>query len=215
MEKYVNKELVKYIKDKIIPVYKLNGKAHGAEHIEMVKKRATEISELYPGLNYNILYTAVTFHDIGDHIDRKNHEIISANIMMEDKNLDKFFSKDEKEIIKQAIEDHRSSKGKVPRNIYGRILASADKCLDINKYFERCISYEKEHHPEYTKQQILNRNLEHAIEKFGKNGYAINMYYVNDNKYNEYLKKLQKLIDNEEEFFKKSNEIYDKLNKVN
>ena len=39
-------------------------------------KSATEISELYPGLNYNILYTAVTFHDIGDHIDRKNHEII-------------------------------------------------------------------------------------------------------------------------------------------
>lgn len=72
MEKYVNKELVKYIKDKIIPVYKLNGKAHGAEHIEMVVKRATEISELYPGLNYNILYTAVTFHDIGDHIDRKS-----------------------------------------------------------------------------------------------------------------------------------------------
>ena len=31
MEKYVNKELVKYIKNKIIPVYKLNGKAHGAE----------------------------------------------------------------------------------------------------------------------------------------------------------------------------------------
>ena len=61
----------------------------------------------------------------------------------------------------------------------------------------------------------MNRSLEHAIEKFGKNGYAINMYYVDDNKYNEYLKKLQKLIDNKEEFFKKSNEIYDKLNKVN
>ena len=41
------------------------------------------------------------------------------------------------------------------------------------------------------------------------------MYYVDDNKYNEYLKKLQKLIDNKEEFFKKSNEIYDKLNKAN
>ena len=79
-------------------------------------------------------------HDIGDHIDRDNHEIVSAKIMMEDEKLDEFFNADEKEIIKQVIEDHRASKGKIPRSIYGKILASADKNVEVSGYFTRACS---------------------------------------------------------------------------
>lgn len=211
MEELVNKELMKYVNTHILKMYELNGEAHGREHVETVLKRADEISKKYQGINYNILYTAVIYHDIGDHIDRENHEKVSAEMMMEDEELNKYFTLEEKQIIKEAIEDHRSSKGKIPRNLYGKILASADKNTDINMYFKRCILYETEHHPEHTKQQILERAYEHAIEKFGKNGYAVKMYFVDDEKYEEYLKKLQDLIDDKEQFFEIANKMYEKL----
>ena len=44
-------------------------------------------------------------------------------------------------------------------------------------------------------------------KKFGKNGYAVNKYYVKDDKYERYLKELQDLIENKEEFYKKAENI--------
>ena len=44
-------------------------------------------------------------------------------------------------------------------------------------------------------------------KKFGKNGYAVNKYYVKDDKYEKYLKELQDLIENKEEFYKKAENI--------
>lgn len=215
MEKLVNKELVNYIENNIKKIYKLNGESHGIEHVETVLNRAYEISKEFENLNYNILYTAVIYHDIGDHIDRENHEIVSAQIMEKDVNLDKFFTSEEKQIIKEAIEDHRSSKGKIPRNIYGKILASADKNVDINLYFKRSMMYTMERFPDYTKQEVIEKSYEHAIKKFGRTGYAVGMYFVKDRKYEEYLEKLWDLIDNKDKFFETAGKVYDQIVETN
>ena len=185
-KKFVNEELYQHITTTVFEMYKLNGKSHNEEHVKNVLKRALEISEGYNDIDKNILFTAVSYHDIGDHIDRETHEIISANMMMEDNTLNKIFNKEEKIIIKEAIEDHRASKGKVPRSIYGKILASADKNVDLNIYFIRTCEYGIEHYKNYTEQQQLDRIYEHAIQKFGKNGYAVDKYYVQDNQYENF-----------------------------
>ena len=206
-ENLINNELLKYIKENVFKVYDLNGKSHDIDHIKYVLQRAFEISKQYEGLDYNMLFTAVSYHDIGDHIDRKTHEIISANWMWNDENLDKFFTRNQKLIIKEAIEDHRSSNKNVPRNIYGKILASADKNTNVTTFLERTLAFGFEHYKDFTYKEQIDRAYDHAEKKFGKNGYAVNKYYVKDDKYERYLKELQDLIENKEEFYKKAENI--------
>lgn len=203
-------ELQEYIKNNVFPQYKLNGKSHDITHINEVINRAMKIAKEYD-INYAMLYTAAAYHDVGDHIDREHHEIISAKIMYEDKNLDKFFTDEQRKIIKEAIEDHRASLKTEPRNIYGKILSSADKNTEIDRYFERSIQFGLEHYKNLTKEEQLDRVYEHSIKKFGINGYATKNVYVKNNEYEEYLKKLQKLIDNKEKFYDKARIIYNKI----
>lgn len=206
----VNKELKKYIENEIFPEYRLNGEAHGLGHIKDVIIRAMEIAKKYQ-VNYDILYTAAAYHDIGDHIDREHHEIISAQKMDDDKKLNQFFSGEEKKIIKEAIEDHRASSGREPRSIYGKILTSADKNTDVNEYFERSIAYGLEHYKNLNKEQQIERAYEHAVDKFGINGYATRVQYVENKAYDRYLTELRKLIDNREEFDQRAEKVYEEL----
>lgn len=207
-EDLVNKKLKEYIQNNIFKIYDLNGEAHGINHIKYVLQRAFEISKPYEAeIDYDMLYAAVSYHDIGDHIDRANHEKISAKWMMEDKMLEEFFSKEQRIIIKEAIEDHRSSNKEMPRNLYGKILISADKNTDINTYIKRAYAYGIEHYKDITLEEQLERVYEHAQNKFGKNGYAVNKYYVKDEKYAKYLEELQELLEDKEVFFKKCREV--------
>lgn len=50
------------------------------------------------------------------YIDSAKHEIISAQIFMEDKKIKDWFTDDERKIIKEAIEDHRASSNHKPRS---------------------------------------------------------------------------------------------------
>ena len=207
-ENVVKKELKEYIENNIFKIYDLNGEAHNLNHIKYVLQRAFELSKPYEkNIDYNILYTAVAYHDIGDHIDRATHEKISAKWMMDDQNLDKFFNNEQKVIIKEAIEDHRASGKNAPRSIYGKILASADKNIDVDMFFKRTCAFGLEHYKELSLKEQIDRAHEHAIKKFGKNGYAVNKFYVKDDKYSQYLKELQDLIENKEEFYKKCNSV--------
>lgn len=199
-------ELVKYIEDEIFPLYNRNEEGHGIQHIKTVIKRSLELAKNYE-VNLNMVYTIASYHDLGHYIDRKTHEIISANWMWNDENLDKFFTRDQKQIIKEAIEDHRSSNKNVPRNIYGKILASADKNTNVTTFLERTLAFGFEHYKDFTYKEQIDRAYDHAEKKFGKNGYAVNKYYVKDDKYERYLKELQDLIENKEEFYKKAENI--------
>ena len=86
-------------------------------------------------------YTVASYHDIGHHIDAKNHETISAKIMYEVEKLKHFFSDEELLIIKEAIEDHRASADTCPRSIYGKIVSSADRNNTVNQCLVRSYFY--------------------------------------------------------------------------
>lgn len=206
----VNAKLKQYIDEKILPEYELNDGGHNSEHVKYVLKRAFELADGYE-INYDILYTCVCFHDVACHIDRDNHEVLSAQRAYEDDFLNGFFSIIEMKKIKEAIEDHRASLEYIPRNIYGKILSSADRKVEVKQYLIASISYAKKKNPEIDKNESIERSYEFAIKKFGKNGYAVNKSYVDDLKYKKFLENIQYLIDNKELFIELAELIYDKL----
>ena len=208
----VNLKLKQYIQNNILPEYTLNDRGHNIEHINYVLKRAFEIVGEYE-INYNILYTCVCFHDIACHIDRSNHEILSAKRASDDRFLNNFFNIKEIQIIKEAIEDHRASLESIPRNIYGKILSSADRKVEVKQYLIASISYTKKKNMTISKDTAIEKSYQFAIEKFGKNGYAIDKNYVDDFKYKKFLVDIQYLIENKKLFIKLASIIYDELYK--
>ena len=206
----VNTKLKKYIDEKILPEYELNDGGHNSEHVKYVLKRAFELADGYE-INYDILYTCVCFHDVACHIDRDNHEVLSAQRAYEDNFLNGLFSIKEMKTIKEAIEDHRASLEYIPRNIYGKILSSADRKVEVKQYLIASISYGKKKNPEIDKNESIERSYQFAIKKFGKNGYAVNKSYVDDLKYKKFLEDIQYLIENKKLFIKLAELIYDKL----
>jgi uncharacterized protein len=205
----MNDELIKYIETNVFPIYEKNDKAHDIEHINYVIKRSFELSKNLE-LNSNIIYTAAAYHDIGHHIDAENHEMVSAQFFLEDEQIRRFFTFDELLIIKEAIEDHRASLESSPRSIYGKLLSSADRNIDINMPLRRTYLYCLKHYPDFTLEQNIERAYNHIKEKFGNNGYA--KMYLQDEIYIKYLKEIDELLTDKDSFtkrFKKVNNIKD------
>ena len=109
--------LEEYIQNNIFPIYNKNDQGHNLEHIKYVINRSIKFADTVPNINYNIVYTVAAYHDIGHHINPKQHELISAEIMYSDDKLKEFFNSEERIIIKEAIEDHRASSNHEPRSI--------------------------------------------------------------------------------------------------
>ena len=198
----INPKLISYIENDIFPKYDLNESGHGIDHILNVINKSLKISKNYD-VNLDIVYAVAAYHDIGHHIDKEKHEKISAEIMVEDDKLKEFFSCEELEIIKYAIEDHRASSGIEPRNIYGKIVSAADKQMTVEDAISRTYFYSKRHNPEFSHTEILNEVYRHLEDKFGRNGYA--KVYIKDEEFENFKKELIKLLDNKDNFFEKVN----------
>ena len=207
----VDPNLKSYIEENIMPEYSLNDDGHNQNHIKRVLTRAFELAENYD-IDINVLYCVVCFHDIACHIDRKMHEILSAERLFEDKNLRKFFNQNQMQMMKEAVEDHRASLEYEPRNIYGKILSSADRKIDICDYLKTSMLFHKKQFPNSTTDEMINHSYEFAIKKFGKNGYAVQKSYIEDKKYQRFLNEIQRLIDNKPEFIKKAEEVLKEIN---
>lgn len=204
----INQELLEYCDASILPQYELNEKGHGIEHIEYVLRRCFRLSEQINDINRDLLYIIAVFHDIGHHIDKKNHEKLSAEIFMRDPFMVNFFNDEERTIIKEAIEDHRASASSSPRSDYGKIISSADRSTDIDEFFRRTHSYTLKHFAPKSVDEIIERAYEHATEKYGNNGYA--KHYLEDEEYNQFLTKIRDLLKNKAKF----TEYYRKLTEI-
>lgn len=204
MEEYLEKIDIKvkeYIEQNVFPEYEKNEQGHGINHIEYVIKRSFElIKQNELEVDSNMVYVIAAYHDIGHHIDRKNHEKISADIMCQDKNLNDFFSIEQLIVIKEAIEDHRASSENEPRSIYGKIVSSADRNNTVEQCLERTYSYGKKHEPGASDKELYERSFEALNRKFGYNGYA--KFYFKDEQYENFLKDIRKLLENKENFCK-------------
>ena len=210
----INKELKKYIEKNIFPIYDKNEKGHGIEHIKYVIKRSFElVKENNLDVNYDMVYAIASYHDIGHHIDSKKHEIISAEIMSKDKNLEKFFSNQELVTIKEAIEDHRASAKDDPRSIYGKIVSSADRNNTIEDCLARTYTYGKKLNPNATDNELYERAYDVLVNKFGEDGYA--KFYFKDKQYEDFLKDIRELLKDKENYIEVQRNYIEKLKKEN
>lgn len=204
----VNEELKRYIEQNIFPRYKLNDKGHQIEHIKYVINRCYKLSKNMD-VDNNMLYVIAAYHDIGYYVDYKNHEKVSAQIMYNDTNLNNFFNDKNLIIMKEAIEDHRASLNREPRSIYGKILSSADRNIDVDDSLKRIYLYSITHFNKLSEEETIEECYKHTLEKFGNGGYA--NFFVEDMEYNNYLKELRNLLNNKKEFVERLKEIKTKI----
>ncbi len=129
--------------------------------------------------------------------------------MYNDINLNKFFSNENLIIMKEAIEDHRASLDREPRSIYGKLLSSADRNIDVNDSLKRIYLYSITHFNKLSEKETIEECYKHTLKKFGNNGYA--NLFVEDTDYNNYLKELQLLLNNKEKFIERLKDIITKI----
>ena len=197
----MNEELVKYIQNEIFPMYDKNEEGHGIGHIKTVIERSLKFAKDYD-VDINMVYTIAAYHDLGHHIDRKRHEIISAQIFIEDENMKKWFSDEQRKIIKDAIEAHRASSNHEPRTIYGKIVSTADRTIvKIDNNIKRAYSYIKKNFQEITEEEQIQKVYEHLKDKYGENGYA--KVYLEDKEFDEAMKEFRKALKDKDSFIQR------------
>jgi uncharacterized protein len=207
----INKELKEYIEKHILPVYEKNEKGHGIEHIRYVIRRSLEFAKQVDDINLDMVYTIASFHDIGHHIDAKNHEQVSADIFADDENMYYFFTDEQIDIIYNAIQDHRASGEHEPRSIYGKIVSSADRRTDINNVMRTMYTYGLKNRPEQSIQQNIEDAYRHICSKFAYGGYATTKIYFEDKEYLKLIEQAEYLKNHKYEFV----EYYCNINKIN
>ena len=152
----INNKLKEYIKNNIYPLYKNNYIGDSLDRIDYVLKRSESIiKENNLNVDNDILYTAISYHDIRRNNDEKNHEIISGEIMFNDEFLNNYFSLEQREIIKEAIEDQRANADREPRNIYGKILSSASRNSSVEQCLRRSYSYGKKKNSNLSDEELF------------------------------------------------------------
>ena len=207
----VNEDLKKYIEENIFPEYSKNEKAHNLEHIQYVINRSFKFADTCENINDDMVYTIAAYHDIGHHIDSKRHEIISGEIMSKDNHLKKFFSEEQLQIIREAIEDHRASSNHEPRSIYGKIVSTADRNNTVEACLRRSYTYNKKLHPDFSDEQTFEDAYQHLVMKFGENGYA--KFFFQDEEYEQFLKEIRTLLSNKKQFINTQREYIHELKK--
>ena len=206
----INKELKEYIENNIFPEYEKNEPGHGIDHIKYVINRSFELVKENKLIVFDdMVYTIAAYHDIGHHIDSKNHEKVSAEIMSKDENLKKFFNEEQLLIIKEAIEDHRASATEEPRSIYGKIVSSADRNNTVNDCLRRTYTYGLKLDPNATDEALFERAYNVLVDKFGENGYA--KFYFKDKKYESFLKEIRALLKDKNKYIETQRKYIEEL----
>lgn len=199
--KSIDLELKKYIENEIFPLYNRNEEGHGIEHIKTVINRSIKLAQNYD-VDLNMVYVIASYHDLGHCIDRKTHEIISAQMFMDDNKIKKWFTDEQRNIIKEAIEDHRASSNHKPRSIYGMIVSTADRTIvNIDVTIKRSYTYGKRNYKNISEEEQWKEVYNHLTKKYGEDGYA--KIYLEDKEFDEAIKELRKALSNKEEFLKR------------
>lgn len=196
----IREELKKYIEENIFTSYDKNEDGHKLDHIMYVIDRSFMFASRVPDVNLEMVYVIAAYHDIGHYIDAENHEKVSGEMLLKDKNLRRFFTDEEIKIMSEAVCDHRASSKNEPRSIYGKIVSSADRNVLVEIPLKRTYSYRKEQSPNSTLDEIIEESRQHLLDKFGKKGYATTKMYFEDEDYKKFLEDITVLASNEEEF---------------
>lgn len=188
----MNPKLKDYIAREILPRYTHFDKAHQLDHINTVISQSAALADMLAAqgteVDRDMVYVIAAYHDLGIVNGRENHHIDSGKILMADPELPKYFSPEQLQTMKEAVEDHRASAKSAPRSLYGRIVAEADRQIDPRTIVLRTLQYGLEHYPELDKAGHFARAEAHLKEKYGEGGYLKLWFAESEN-----ARKLQEL----------------------
>lgn len=208
----IKPELKMFIEENVIPLYDDNIGGHGKEHINSVINRSFEIVEEFNlDVDLNMVYVIAAFHDIGYKTNPDDHEKVSSDIFRSNINMRSFFNEEQLNVIAEAIVDHRASLEYEARSIYGKIVSSADREISVENMLKRSILFQTDKHKEEkpTVMQIISYSYKKLLSKYGKGGYA--KMYFQDQKYTDYINKMQELLEDKEKFIEAELQIIKKL----
>ena len=208
MQNQVDLTLMEFVEKQILPRYTAFGESHGLYHVTRVIKNSLELARML-GADINMAYAIAAYHDLGMEGPRAIHHITSGKILTADARLKKWFSPEQIKIMREAVEDHRASASHAPRSIYGKIVAEADRDIDIDTVFTRAIQYGIEHDSDKDKEWQFKRFDSHMEEKYSNNGYI--KLWIPHSPNEKKLKELRDIIVNKELLRQYFDKIYDKI----
>ena len=165
----IRADLQRYIESKILPQYDGFDRAHGREHIAQVLEKSRILAE-WAGADGEMAYVIGAYHDLGMLDSRKDHAYHSARLLLEDKQLRKWFTEEQCAVMAEAVEDHSTSLGRIPRNIYGKIIYQADKTFDAETIIKRSFLFGISRNAGHTFEEEVRRVYNYVNEKYGKDG---------------------------------------------
>lgn len=202
----MNPGLKRYIEREIIPRYEHFDRAHDVGHVRTVIARSLELAARYE-VDADMVYAIAAYHDTGLVNGRENHHLDAGRILAADHELRRWFSEEQVEVMRQAVEDHRASAGHAPRSIYGRIVAEADRVIDPATIIRRTVQYGLDHCPELDREGHFARCLEHLHNKYAEGGYL--KLWIPESENARRLEALREVIRNPELIRKAFDEAYD------
>ena len=202
----MNPGLKRYIEREIIPRYEHFDRAHDVGHVRTVIARSLELAARYE-VDADMVYAIAAYHDTGLVNGRENHHLDAGRILAADHELRRWFSEEQVEVMRQAVEDHRASAGHAPRSIYGRIVAEADRVIDPATIIRRTVQYGLDHCPGLDREGHFVRCLEHLREKYAEGGYL--KLWIPESENARQLEALREVIRNPELIRKAFDEAFD------
>lgn len=203
---------MEFVERQILPRYNAFGKSHGLRHVTRVIKNSLRLADV-TGADIDMVYVIAAYHDLGMEGPRAIHHLTSGKILMADARLKKWFNADQLKVMKEAVEDHRASSSRQPRSIYGKIVAEADRDIDVHEIFLRAIQYGKENGPDKTVEEHWERFAQHMDEKYSNNGYI--KLWIPNSPNEKALKELRNIIEDKKLLRKAFDDIWKEMSEIN
>ena len=212
MKQQVSLEIMEFVERQILPRYNAFGESHGLRHVTRVIKNSLRLADV-TGADVDMVYVIAAYHDLGMEGPRAIHHLTSGKILMADARLKKWFNADQLKVMKEAVEDHRASSSRQPRSIYGKIVAEADRDIDVHEIFLRAIQYGKENDPDKTVEEHWERFAQHMDEKYSNNGYI--KLWIPNSPNEKALKELRNIIEDKKLLRKAFDDIWKDMSEIN
>lgn len=212
MKQKVSLEIMEFVERQILPRYNAFGESHGLRHVTRVIKNSLRLADV-TGADIDMVYVIAAYHDLGMEGPRAIHHLTSGKILMADARLKKWFNADQLKVMKEAVEDHRASSSRQPRSIYGKIVAEADRDIDVHEIFLRAIQYGKENDPDKTVEEHWERFAQHMDEKYSNNGYI--KLWIPNSPNEKALKELRNIIEDKKLLRKAFDDIWKDMSEIN
>ena len=203
---------MEFVERQILPRYNAFGERHGLRHVTRVIKNSLRLADV-TGADIDMVYVIAAYHDLGMEGPRAIHHLTSGKILMADARLKKWFNADQLKVMKEAVEDHRASSSRQPRSIYGKIVAEADRDIDVHEIFLRAIQYGKENDPDKTVEEHWERFAQHMDEKYSNNGYI--KLWIPNSPNEKALKELRNIIEDKKLLRKAFDDIWKEMSEIN